>query len=234
MATAFWIADRDNYIGEAAASAESLKRHMPDVVRELWTPNPQISRKPAFDRVRALPPRHSDFWFVDAVWYFNLAVGGIQDERLLYLDTDTHIVGDITHLFNVLDRFEFVGAYAPGRRTAAGADHIPTAFPEINVGVNGILRSERVRLMLQDWHKRMEADPQNNDQPALRAALWDSDIKVGILPPEFNCRWGFGGFARYEVKVLHGRPMYPFTYDGVANRLNARKEMRGWERGKLP
>ena len=236
MATAFWIADRKQYIEEAAASAESLQRHNPDVARELWTPNPQITRNLAFDRIRQLPPRRwPDYWFVDAVWYVNLAVGGIQDERQLYLDTDTYVCGDISAIFDMLDKFDFVGAYAPGRRTANGADDVPKAFPEINVGVNGIRRTPQIRHALYSWHKLIEAEPQNNDQPALRKVLWEKagTLRVGILPPEYNCRWGFGGFARYGVKVLHGRPMHPMTYEGIARRLNARKEMRGWERGKL-
>ena len=235
MATAFWIAT-ENYIQEAAASAKSLRAHMPDVARELWTPAriPQETRNPAFDRIRFVPPRRSEFWFVDAVYYFTLAVGGLQDERLLYLDTDTHVCADLSDVFKMLDRFDFVGAHAPGRMTAPGANGVPPAFPELNVGVNGIRRSQQVRHVLQDWFKRLEANPQNNDQPALRAALWESDLRVGILPPEYNMRWGFGGFARYAVKVLHGRPENGMSYQDVERRINARKEMRGWERGKLP
>jgi hypothetical protein len=239
MATAFWIADRLDYIREAAESALSLKRHMPDVTRELWTPhqNPQLTRKiSAFDELRILPARESEFWFVDAVRYFGFAVESIHDERLLYLDTDTHVCADLSDIFKMLDRFDVVGAHAPGRKTAPGASYVPDGFPEINVGVNGIRRNPQTLWLVSEWYTRMKRNPQNNDQPALRSLLWDNaaTIRLGVLPPEYNCRWGFGGFARYEVKVLHGRPWHNETYEGIAGAINARKEMRAWVRGALP
>ncbi len=173
---------------------------------------------------------------MDAARYMGLAVEGIKDERLLYLDTDTYVCGDLSPLFKMLDKFDITGAHAPGRRTAPGADWVPAAFPEINVGVNSIKRSPRVLWLLDEWHKRMMRDPQNNDQPALRALLWENaaTISLGVLPPEWNCRFGFGGFAKNEVKVLHGRPWQEQTYQEIEGAINARKEMRTWARGKLP
>jgi len=230
MATAFWIADGEKYIKEAQKSAASLRRYNPDVRLILFTP--QHKDVDGFDEVRALPKRESEFWFVDAVRYFGLAVQGIKDERQLYLDTDTYTCVEVMDLFTMLDKFDFTGAHAPGRRTAGGADEVPPAFPEINVGVNGIKRSSMVLYFLDKWLEWIEKDPRNNDQPALRATLWEmaGSIRLGVLPPEYNCRWGFGGFARYPVKILHGRG----DYGKAKVALNRKVEMRGWARGTLP
>ena len=233
MPTAFWIADGQNYIEEAAASALSLAAHMPDVGRILFTPSQNYSSD-AFTEVRNLPARRSEFWFVDAVQYMGLAVNGIRDEQLLYLDTDTYICGDLSDLFETLDKFDIVGAHAPGRRTAGGADWVPAAFPEINVGVNGIKRTPQMLWLMDEWLERMGRNPQNNDQPALRALLWENAgiIRLGVLPPEYNARFGFGLFVRYAVKVLHGRPQ-DGDYKRVEQRVNASTDLRAWRRGEL-
>ena len=231
MATAFWIASKNQFVQEAARSADSLRRHT-DARCILFTPD-DVATVGAFDEVRRLPTRRSEFWFVDVVRYFGLAVEGIRDERQLYLDTDTYVCGDVSDLFKILDKYDFCGAHAPWRRTAPHADGVPRAFPEINVGVNAIKRSQAILWLMDDWMERMERNPQNNDQPALRASLWEASnlVRLYVLPPEYNCRWQFGGFARYPIKVLHGRCD---DYEAVARRLNAGKDLRGWKRGELP
>jgi hypothetical protein len=56
-------------------------------------------------------------------------------------------------------------------------------------------------------------------------------LDLYILPPEYNMRWGFGGYAKYRVKVLHGRSR---DYATVCDRLNEKGAvMRGWDRGDM-
>jgi len=230
MNTVFWIAT-DKYIQEAVQSAASLKRHMPDLKRVLCTPAKNI-RRPIFDEILQLETRTNKFWYLDSVGYFNEVLHGLKAERLLYLDTDTYVCDDLSDLFILLDRFDFVGTHAPGRCTTNTVEPIPPAFPEVNLGVNAFRNVPIVEALFRGWQARFEANPtvfRNNDQGALREALWNWTGKFYILPPEYNMRWGFGGFARYKVKVLHGRG----NYEAVEKKVNSRIEMRGWDRGAI-
>lgn len=230
MDIAFWIAT-DNYIEEAARSAASLKRHMPNLKRILCTPNKNVKR-PIFDEILQLEQRKHEFWYLDSARYFNHVLHEIEARRLLYLDTDTFVCDDLSDIFVLLDRFDFVAAHAPGRCTTDTMENIPQAFPEINLGVNAFRKAPIVESLFRGWHVRYQANPtvfRNNDQGALREALWNWTGRLYILPPEYNMRWGFGGFARYKVKVLHGRG----NYEAVEKKLNGEIVMRGWARGAI-
>ena len=153
----------------------------------------------------------------------------------MYLDTDTYLCDSIADMLGLAGRFDFIGCHAPGRGTAGNRHDLPAAFPEVNVGVLAMLRTPRLQRMLDDWYRRFAAEPErycNNDQGALREALLESNLQLHIAPPEYNCRWGFGGFARYRVKVLHGRPE-DGDYERVNRELNRNIVMRGWRRGDV-
>lgn len=225
---AFWIASGNRYAEEARKSMESLKRHMPDLHCCLCTTE-KVSHK-AFDSVMKLDKREHRYWYLDSVRYFNQVLRETEAKRLLYLDTDTYVCEDILDLFALLDRFDFVGAHAPGRQTANTVNDLPAAFPEINVGVQVFRNAPIVEALFRGWQARYEATPKlygNNDQGALREALWNWTGRLYVLPPEYNMRWQFGGFARYPVKILHGRG----DHEAVAQKLNAKAGMRGWDRG---
>ena len=220
---------------EALNSSASVQRHMPDVKRIVFSPDP-VSFHRSFDEVRQLPKRSHDWWFMDSARYFGLAVDGIKDDKLLYFDSDTYMCEPIYDVLEVLDKFDIAATHAPGRITSNLLDPllIPEAFPEVNVGVMGIRRSQKTIWLMEKWYKAFLEGPDkynNNDQGPLREVLWDNNAKLYILPPEYNMRWGFGGFARYKVKVLHGRTK---NYAGVCDKLNGKGAvMRGWHRGEM-
>lgn len=235
MATAFWIVDQ-KYMGEAVNSAVSVRNHMPDVKRIILSPDP-IYISDVFHETRRLPDRAHRWWYVDSAHYFALAVEGIKDDKLLYFDSDTFMCEPIYDVLEVLGRFDVAATHAPGRITSKPKDplDIPRAFPEVNVGVMGILRSQYTIWLMQKWYEVYRKEPErynNNDQGPLRKVLWEnSKVRLYVLPPEYNMRWGFGGFAKYKVKVLHGRSK---NYAGVCNRLNENGgAMRGWDRGDM-
>ena len=234
MATAFWIVDQQ-YVGEAVNSAVSVRNHMPDVRRILFSPDP-VYVNSVFDEIRRLPTRQHKWWYIDSSHYFGLAVEGIKDDKLLYFDSDTFMCEPIYDVLELLGRYDIAATHAPGRITSKALDplEIPEAFPEVNVGVMGVSRSVYTIWLMQRWHDEFRKNPDrynNNDQGPLRKVLWENrGINLYILPPEYNCRWGFGGFARYRVKVLHGRSK---NYAGVCNRLNEKAVMRGWDRGEV-
>lgn len=230
---AFWVASGQRYIKEARRSAHRFSEVMPDIPR--WLITPKQAETGVFDGVMVVKDRESDLWYLDSVRYFNAALG-LPFDKLLYLDTDTFIIDPIYDFIELLDRFDLVGTHAPGRRTCPGNGKLPDAFCEINVGVMTFWNDINVSNLFYDWLNRYQKNKElygNNDQGALREALWYSDLQFYIAPPEYNCRFTFGGFARERVKVLHGRPE-TMDYREIAERINHNaREMRTWKGGEL-
>ena len=220
---AFWLAS-EQYVDEARHSAESLKRHMPEVETWLFSPDDPVD---GFDQCVTLSGRRGP-WFADSIRYWVEAVSHFPDDaRVLYMDTDTYVCQPFYDLFDLLDRFDFVATHAPGRFTSNTVEVLPDAFPEFNIGVNVFRLSVRTRHLFDDWLARYEKHRDvygNNDQAPLREALWNSAARLYVMPQEYNCRWMFGGFARYRVKVLHGRG----DYERVEKNLNRCEAMRSW------
>ena len=90
----------------------------------------------------------------------------------------------------------------------------------MNSGVLLFRRGERVDAFLADWLRRYETQNLPRyfaDQEPLREALWFSDLQIGILSAEWNCRFGFGVNVSQPVRILHGR--HPHT-DLLERRIN--------------
>lgn len=113
--------------------------------------------------------------------------------RSLYLDSDTRVVGDIGPLFDVLERFEIALAHGHQRHGARQNifwnEPIPEAFPQINSGVILYRGSERVRDFLESWREAYHSAGFKWDQITLRELMWKSDLRLYILPPEYNIRY---------------------------------------------
>ena len=126
----------------------------------------------------------------------------------IFLDTDTYLCQAVPELFEILKHYDIALAHAPMRQT--GPVDVPATFPEFNSGVIAYRMNERTRSLLENWGRFYEEQVartgQIDDQPALRRALWHSDAKIAVLPPEYNFRFVLPAFAgRGKVKILHGR-----------------------------
>ncbi|MEL6915154.1 MAG: putative nucleotide-diphospho-sugar transferase [Pseudomonadota bacterium] len=111
-------------------------------------------------------------------------------DRAVCLDNDIIAVADPSDMFDLLDRFEVIGVHDNNRnsrnaRRLAGGP-IPASFPSINSGVLGVRKSARTQALLRAWETRMAAHGHRVDQPALRAVLWEGDVRLGVLPIEYN------------------------------------------------
>ena len=71
-------------------------------------------------------------------------------QRSIFLDSDTHVVDQITHLFALLDRFDMAAAFAPGYRGRADPE-VPIAFYEFNTGVIAWRAGAASAAFLEDW-----------------------------------------------------------------------------------
>lgn len=230
MTTAFWFSDQADFTREAAESAASFKRHNPHCQTALFGE----SSSQHFEQVYPLAARQSDRWYLDSVNYFIHALATLHDDKLLYFDVDTYILGPLDDLINMIGRFDFIGAHAPARQTAPTVGYVPEAFPEINIGVLGINNSPVMKRFFAECLQRYEQNKDvygNNDQAPLRESLWhNAEVRLAVMPPEYNCRFGFGGFAALAVKVLHGRGM---SFEAAEKIVNYTQGMRAWTNADL-
>jgi hypothetical protein len=180
-----YIAFGQRYVDEAIYSAESLKQHS-DLPVTLFTDLDVSS--PFIDSVVKINPQHKrakvDF------------IAESPYERTLYLDSDTKIVRDISDLFDLLDKFDVAASHDHSRKTyrwskVSAYASIPYPFPEYNGGVLLFRRNDAVEAFLALWRERFHENKHltnGQDQATLRISLWESDVRLHTLPPEFNVR----------------------------------------------
>lgn len=209
-----YVATGDSYRHEVAESLSSLRDWHPSVPVTLVTD--QLS---GIAGVAEIVLENPDFGFMDKI----RGLAYCPYERTLFLDSDTFICGDLSELFELLDRFEFGGAHSPGRICSGSCyqiDGVPDSFAQFNSGVLLLKRTAAARDLLKRWQDLYDQDikfyrslpseeaavlkfPQ--DQPALREAMYRSDARIVTLPTEYNFRTIFPCYASRPVKILHGR-----------------------------
>jgi len=210
---AFYIATGRRYIDEACRSAASLKTWMPHLPITLFCD--EMVQAPHFELVVPIArPQHR---LIDKVMHMNASTY----ERSLFLDTDTYLCDDVSELFTLLDKFDIAVAHNPYRALYL-VDGVPDSYPEFNNGVIVFKQSPRMRRFLAEWLALYERDLKKEirwsnpaggtwfhgdlaTQPTFREALYQSDLRVATLTPEYNCRFYRPGFVHRKVKILHGR-----------------------------
>jgi len=66
---------------------------------------------------------------------------------------------------------------------------LPYCFPQLNSGVFLFRKTEAVLEFLNKWREAFHTAGIGKDQVTLRELLWTSDLKVYVLPPEYNVRY---------------------------------------------
>ena len=114
-------------------------------------------------------------------------------ERTLYLDSDTRLNADILSMFALLERFDIALAHAHWRNHPVTAQqwrhNIPSAFPQFNSGVMLYRVRSTTLQLLNDWQAAFKEAGFAQDQVTLRELLWQSDLRIATLPPEYNVRF---------------------------------------------
>ena len=150
-------------------------------------------------------------------------------ERTLYIDTDTKIIEPIDSLFGLLDRFDIAACIDHSRKlrkTAAvwsAYDAVPASFSEFAGGVILVRKSAETDSFFELWRRNYkewcEVSGLQNDQPSFRVSLWQSGLRVFVLPPEFNIRTK--GYHNIKPRILHFHNM---------NDNSARKALENWHK----
>lgn len=144
-------------------------------------------------------------------------------EKTIYLDADLYVLAPIDDVFDVLDRFDIALAHDQRRSgtstTRMWRRAIPAAFPQLNGGLFAARATAEFLQLLQDAENHMLAEDLPRDQMALRELIFDSDLRLAVLPPEYNlmdylcmaAQWGAHGAPR----ILHHSAFREHVTDGV-------------------
>lgn len=207
-----YVATGRRCLREAASAVASLRAVMPSAHVTLWTDDPDFVSG-AFDEIRRIDgARH-------AISDRFRPIIETPYERTLYLDTDTHVCADLAPVFTLLDRFDLAVSHAPTLSQSSGgrAEYrvsCPECFPELNPGVLLYRKATAVQDFLGRWAEVFEGHRRDNPhienvptQPAFREALYRSDVRFYVLPPQFNLRTPFPCFlpGGSRPQVIHGR-----------------------------
>lgn len=237
-----YVASGRRYVNEACASAESVKHHMPDVSTLLHTHDPVDH--PAIDQVIT----DSALEDADEAKAHKIdCIANSPFRRTLFLDTDTRVLDRIDELFELLDEFDIGLAHAPNRLYFGDGEYpgekeypsdVPKSFPEMNTGVmvyNG--ESSSIESLFEAWrlrYKEMQVLGAARDQISFREVLYESDVRMTVLPPEYNCRSEFPVYLEGEVKIDHARHADPVLAERVLNETTLRRTRQPWMFEKVP
>ncbi len=220
-----FIASGDRYAAEAREAAAVARRSNPTTPICLIADH--VPPSPFWDDFVELP--EPDFSFRD-----KLALRLSPYERFIYLDTDAHAIGCLDEIFELLDRFDFAG-----HQLFEGHDcpmlGIPDAFPEFQGGVLAFKRSPAVEAFFARWLELYDFCRASNrdghyhysnvsDQKTLRVALYESDLRLAVLGPEFDFIPHWVNFACGPVRIVHTRSGHTET----ASLINERLGHRAW------
>jgi hypothetical protein len=198
-----YVADCNPYIDEALVSIASLRAHMPDAPvamitrRELFRTDDVVTDWVELGQSRKGPIVKADAWLAPY-------------ERVIFLDSDTLIIGDLTGVFPLLDKFDFASVAEPNARPDRGmASGVPAAFPEVNTGFFAFRKTSAVQRLFQSWIEEFdrlhELSGVTANQPALRIALWKSQVRPLTLGSEYNLILHANCGVSGVVRVVHDR-----------------------------
>lgn len=214
-----YVAINDFHIYQAIKSAGSIKKWMPEIGITLFS-NHSISDSIIDNNViistdnyiRGLKARY---------------ILQTPYSKTLFLDTDTYVCEDISHIFSLLDEYDMGYVHAKNRIPEYYNQFIdewnetPSWFPFINSGVILFNRNEQVMKTLSDWESMHQIfyrkNPDVGDQLAFRHAIYHNHLKILTLIPEYNLKFYNKGYASGKVMILHTH--YPMI-EKLAHHIN--------------
>jgi len=171
------------FVTLAEQTAASLRATNPGLAVDIFC-DASPARNDLFDQVHTL----------DRSWFRPKFEAILRSRfvRTLYLDADLVVVADIGDIFALLDRFDVAGAHVQNRNQAFAKAPwrrpLPAAFPQINGGVLAVRQNQKTRDLFETCQRVLIEEELEQDQPVIRELLWDSDLRLAVLPPEYNVR----------------------------------------------
>lgn len=220
-----YVGTGERFFNQAIDSAKSLEKTNNILASIITTKDIENSNDTSvFDRVITIDNPYDDLR--DKIYNLDKT----PYEKTLFLDCDTIILRDIESVFDLLDRVDVAASYATGRFKIM-SENIPDCLPELNTAVLAYRMNECVNNLFTLW-ERLEQDQIEHGKPrqgewvpiegaksleevsrfgnlygqtTFREALYQSEVSFSILPPEYNYGKTGRGYARYDVKILHGQ-----------------------------
>ena len=236
---AIYVVTHDQrYLNLLRASAESLKRVMPELPVTVFSQFPVEA--PYFDEVRKVEPLGDGFYDKARLMLES------PYEQTVFIDTDIYAVQPFDEIFTLLERFDFAATHEEYLNTDWFSYYqrpdIPASYPEFNTGILAYRRSASMEQLLVNWsdlyRKFLEENPgkATNDQPFFRAAAYYSEARAATLGREYNCKFRGQGYLNGPVKLLHGHVKFKMKFDymrRVAGVMNASEKPRVYIGGKV-
>lgn len=182
-------------------SLKTLRHHMKGVPAVLFTSFDSIDWKPyGFDKI-IYKDNPGDIWE-----YKYDCLLDTPFERTIHMDCDTYICDNFSEVFKMMDGVDFAVPLSPWYLNFSRVfKHIPVSFPEPAGGFMAYKANDKVFDMFR-YAKELISDRIGGcDEPYLRIAMYEKDVKFSILPWEYNCVFLLPGFLLRKPKVLHGK-----------------------------
>jgi len=220
-----YVATGAGYVREALASVRSLRAAMPAARVALITDAPPGPADAAlFETVIVrtdIQRRPID----------KLLAWEAPFERCVFLDSDTHVCGDLSDLFALLDGFDLAAAPETLRGLHYTLPGVPGAFHEFNTGVIVFRHTPAVAAFFQSWRTNYEqllaAHGFVSDQPAFRWTAFRSGVRIAPVPSEYHFIALTSNYTMWDVRLVHGRD----DPAAVARELNSRLGARAYVPG---
>jgi len=228
-----FVATGPAYVDLAVQSAHSLRASNPGIAADLFTDDLTAAGLAVFDQVHPVPRAHARAK-LDCLPLSRF-------DRTLFLDADTLVVGDLGDLWDIADRFDLAMAHDVRRASALIREGLttatPYAFPQHNSGVILYRNTPATTAFFADWAARFAASGLSRDQIPLKDMLWDTALRVYVLPPEFNLR-RVTMLDAWEpldarVKIIHSHRLMDHMQNPAAPRIRDLPALLAAERHAL-
>lgn len=200
------------YIHESEKSCASFKRFIQDVDAVLYC-DLEDYHSTNFDQVN-----HASFTVPDALKTRMHKRGQMLVKHQAMLETnfdfnlvlgsDTYAVSNkVNSIFELLEHFDIAVAHAPFRIVRMPDSEpipVPDSFPEFNCDVIAYRKNARILRFIEQWQTLYREDKfgHPHDQGTFRYLLYDSDLRIATLPPEFNYR---GDAYKKDTVIVQNR-----------------------------
>lgn len=208
------------YVDEAHRSANSVRRHMPQLRIGCVTDLNLSSDE--FDVVVPLGDVSDDHIRFGRASGFLMKIKAMAlspFKKTLFLDADTYCCYPVWDIFSALLHSDLVAAHAPARTNLVWTSENQVLhqlknrpyIPHLNAGMLAYRRCAETQTFFNVWEQLFKACydpkiPNFGDQAVLQAAIAQTGLKSMFLPVEYNLRISRPATVLGPVRILHGRP----------------------------
>ena len=202
---------------KATRTADSVKKHMPDMHITLFTDQPIWANIPSIDKIVRIPSKSDEPSLEDANQTPDQGIAAKMTyihkcdyEYTLYLDYDIYITDSVWEIFDALEYGGFDLALTQYQFHECNYTEIP-CFPYYNAGMLAWKKNKNTDEFFRIWwNKYLESSVGGSacfDEIALQKVLFEyKKLRYLALPLEYNFRPLFPGVIGCNIKIVHGIP----------------------------